>query len=486
MARGAGKSYLMSMASLLFKDDPEYNGIYFRREYGQIMAGGGLWETGMKMYPQFGAKPNIANVKFTFPSGAKVRYSHMFTENDKESHRGSQYTGIFLDELTSFSKTQVTFLMTCLRSEAQVDSFCFASTNPSNDSWVKELITWYIGDDGFPIEERCGVIRYFVVLDNEFIFGDSEEYFKETYPQAVYVTNPYTQEVTYIPPKTFTFINGTAYDNPAMLAANPKYLSELNNLPDHERLMMLHGNWNAAPKSSNYFQREWLVEVDTFPAKAKCCRAWDKAASEPSQVEMNPDYTACSPRMYMYEGLYYMVWDVHPDLYDRKDNEKSDAKDRVTGRFRLRAGERDLKILQQAVYDGKECHVIFPVDPGSAGKVEYESSAKFLVGQGIVVKKDPMPNNKSKLLRFQPFASACQNGLVRVVRSSFPNDATYNKFMTELENFTGERSTRISKDDWVDAVASSFNYISKMKTIRDFTLPTLSGNSATVLSALKF
>lgn len=486
MARGAGKSYLMTMAPLMFQDDPNYNAIFFRREYSQIMAGGGLWETAMKMYPQFGAKPNIADKKFTFPSGAKVRYSHMFTENDKESHRGAQYSSIFLDELTSFTKTQVTFLMTCLRSEAKVDSFCFASTNPQSDSWVKELITWYIGEDGFPIEERCGVIRHFVVLDNEFIFGDSEEYFKENYPDAVYVKNPYTGEIRYIPPKTFTFINGTAYDNPAMLAANPKYLSELNNLPDHERLMMLHGNWNAAPKASNYFQREWLVEVDTFPAKAKCCRAWDKAASEPSQVEPNPDYTACSPRMYMYEGLYYLVWDVHPDVYDKKDNEKKDRKDYITGRFRLRAGERDLMILRQAQHDGKECHVVFPVDPGSAGKVEYEHSAKFLTGQGFIVKKDPMPNNKSKLLRFQPFASACQNGLVRIVKSSFPNEATYNKLMMELEGFTGDRSTAHRKDDAADAIASAFNYISKMKTIRDFVLPTSVAGNTTLINTLKF
>lgn len=87
-----------------------------------------------------------------------------------------------------------------------------------------------------------------------------------------------------------------------------------------------------------------------------------------------------------------------------------------------------------------------------------------------------MPTNKSKLLRFEPFSAACQNGLVKVVRDSFPNKATYDAYMNELESFDGQRSTSMKKDDWADATASAFNYISTMKTIKDFVLP-VSGTS---------
>ena len=181
----------------------------------------------------------------------------------------------------------------------------------------------------------------------------------------------------------------------------------------------------------------------------------------------------------MYQGLYYIVWDTHPENIDPRDNEKD-----ITGRFRLRAGERDNKILQQAQHDGEKCHVIFAVDPGAAGKYEFEHSAKVLISEGFVVHKDPVPSNKSKLTRFQPFASACQNGLVKIVRSSFPNDETYNAFMKELESFDGTNSTSVKKDDWADATASAFNYISRMKTIRDFKLPPL-GNTTTLLTPVK-
>lgn len=268
------------------------------------------------------------------------------------------------------------------------------------------------------------------------------------------------------------------FDNPALVESNPRYVSELQNLPDHERDRQLWGNWYARASGSSYFQREWLVQVDTWPENAKCCRAWDKAAVEPSESNRKPDYTACSPRMYTHQGLYYIVWDVHPDTKDVNDNEAN-----IQGRFRLRSGERDLKMVRQAHHDGRECHIVLPVDPAAAGKTEFEASAKLFTKEGFVVKKDPMPNNKSKVVRFQPFAAACQNGLVRVVRSSFPNKETYDAYMKELESFDGSPSTSSRKDDWPDATASAFNYISRMRTIGDFTMPV--NGSSTLLNNLR-
>lgn len=465
-ARGSGKSYLLNMLPLKFINDPFFQGIFFRRKFAELTGAGGLWDTANEMYPQFGATSNVANLKYKFPSGADLRFSHMFTQKDMFDHRGLQYSFIGFDELDQFSKEQVTFLMTCLRSKAANDSFVVGTVNPDPDSWVLELVEWYLDDAGFPVEDKCGVIRYFVVINGDFIFADDEEWFKTNRPDSVYVTNPISGEKSYIPPKTFTFINGNIYDNPALIARNPRYLSELQNLVDHERARQLWGNWYARPTGSNYFDRKWLIEVDNYPVKAKCCRAWDKAATAPSEAYRWPDYTAGSPRIYMFEGLYYLVWDTCEQNVDEKDNEKD-----IRGRFRLRSGERDQKILKQAQHDGTDCHVIFAVDPGAAGKIEYEYAARTLTSEGFIVKPDPMPSNKSKLIRFQPFAAACENKLVRIVRSSFPNQATYDAYMKELESFDGTVSTPSKKDDWADATASGFNYISKMRTIPDFTLP---------------
>jgi phage terminase large subunit-like protein len=208
------------------------------------------------------------------------------------------------------------------------------------------------------------------------------------------------------------------------------------------------------------------VQVDSYPLKAKHCRAWDKAATLPSAVTKNPDYTAASPKIYFSEGYYYLVWDMSQEVMDEKARDKG-----ITGRFRLQAGERDLLILAQAEHDGESCHVVFATDPSASGKVEFEYTAGKMLEHGFIVKKDPMPPNRSKLVRFTPFSSACQNGLVRIVKSSFPNEATYEAYVSELESFTGERSRANRKDDWSDATASAFNYISKMKHIQDFVIP---------------
>lgn len=484
-ARGSGKSYLLNMLPLKHIKDKHFQAIFFRRQYDELIGAGGLWDTANELYPKFGAQPNITNLKYTFPAGSDIRMKHMFTEADKERHRGLQYSMVGFDEIDHFSKEQVTFLMTCLRSKAKMDSYMVGTCNPNPDSWVLDIIEWYLDDRGFPVEEKCGVIRYFVVLDGDFVFADSEEWFKE-HPEerirnSVFVTNPVSGETTYIRPKTFTFINGNVFDNPALIELNPAYVSELQNLPDHERDRQLWGNWYARPTGANFFQRDWLneVEAEEIPWLSNHCRAWDKAATQPNDNNKSPDYTACSPRFYMREGLYYMVWDMHDSIKDEKDNDKD-----VNGKFRKRSGARDLLIKRQAQHDGEDCHVIFPVDAGAAGKTEFESSAKQLIQEGFVVKSDPMPTNKSKIVRFQPFASACQNGLVHVLRSSFPNKATYDAFMKELESFDGEPSTSAKKDDWADATASAFNYISRMKTIKDFPMPK-SGGSPTLLQQFK-
>lgn len=463
-ARGAGKSELLAMLPLAHIRDPKFEGIFFRRQFGELTGAGGLWQKAGKMYPEFKAKANKSELKYYFPHGSSQRFSHMYTEDDKESHRGLQYSFIGFDEIDQFSKEQVQFLLTCLRSEANMDSFCVGTCNPDPDSWVLDIIQWYLDDKGFPDESKVGVIRYFIVLDGEFVFADSEDYFKENHPEAVFIHNRVTGEDIYIPPKKFSFIAGNVFDNPALLEINPRYLSELQNLPEHERDRQLWGNWYARPKGSNYFERDWLIPVDKVPEGAKFCRAWDKASEEPSDNYRHPDFTASIKMAKDKDGLYYIIGDFTDDNYCMVNNKT------IHGLIRKRPGERDQIIKEQSLYDGDTCIVVLPQDSAASGKAELLASTEKLVSEGLKVAKDPMPNNKGKVTKFAPFSSAAQMGLVRIVRSTFSDDS-YNYFMKMLEAFNGERSTATTKDDWPDTVASAFNYISRARTIPTPTLP---------------
>lgn len=233
-------------------------------------------------------------------------------------------------------------------------------------------------------------------------------------------------------------------------------------------------NWNARPKGASYFERGWVKDYK-LPANTTACRAYDLAATERSQVNKHPDFTAGIKMHKDRDGYFYIVGDYHEDFYD----ETTDA----YGRMCKRVGDRDNVIMKQAAYDGDEVTIIFPVDPSAAGKQVYTEMAKKFQGAGFRVKKDPMPTNKSKLTKFLPFADACENGLVRIVKSTF-TVATYEALMKELEAFNGERSSDTRKDDYADAIATAYNHLCKAKVHTAFAMPILN-NATTQLSSMR-
>lgn len=281
---------------------------------------------------------------------------------------------------------------------------------------------------------------------------------EELHPEVCWIYNPLTKEKVYAPPKTITFIGGTIFDNPALIETNPNYLSELNALPQVEKDRLLHGNWYARPEGSSHFQRKWLTVIDRVPETAIYCRAWDKAATEPSEKNQHPDYTASINMAKDRHGFYYLMGNYQEDNYDKKDCKQN----KVFGRFRERSGTRDVLIQKQAEHDGTDCTVVFSQDPGSSGVTEFTESAKKLVSEGYIVKKDPQPTQNGKLTRYLPFSSAAENGLVYIVKSTF-NPATLEAFFKENEAFDGERSSDYRKDDWPDATASAFNYLASAR-----------------------
>jgi predicted phage terminase large subunit-like protein len=460
-AAGSGKTHLMLLRPLLQIHDPKFNAIFFRRTGPQLSGAGSVWDEAKQLYSEFGARIRENDREIIFPSGAKIKFSHMEHEKNKIDHQGKQYTHVYFDEGTHFTQGQITYLMSRLRSAAEVKSSMFISCNPDPDSFIAQLIDWWLDEDGFPDKKKSGVTKYYGSVKNDIYFTDTEEEMAELYPQVCWVWNPLTEKKIYVPPKTITFIGGTIFDNPALIMANPNYLAELNALPQIEKDRLLHGNWYARPEGSSHFQRKWLTVVDRVPESAINCRAWDKAATEPSEKNTHPDYTASIRMAKDRHGFFYLIGDFQEDNYDKKDCKQN----KVLGRFRERSGRRDVLIHKQTEHDGSSCTVVFSQDPGSAGITEFTESAKKLICEGYVVKKDPMPTQSGKLTRYLPFSSAAENGLVYLVKNTF-NPATLEAFFKENEAFDGERSSDHRKDDWPDTVASAFNHLSSARTVR--------------------
>ena len=485
-SRFGGKSEIVSMIDLLFAHDPKFRSIKFRRLNDEIMGANGLWEKAENQYKFFGATPNKTDKCWTFPSGAKALYRHMFLEGDEESHRGKGYSAVCFDEINQFTWDQVKMLQTCLRSEANMNSFMVGTLNPDRSSWAMAFVEWYLDmTTGFPDLEKCGKIRHYLIIEGVPVFGPDEQFFKDNYWENVNpITNLITGERTYVRPKRFTFYFFSIFDNEIGMKMNPQYLSELNGLPEHERQSQLFGNWLSEPKGASVFSRRFLRGLDPlFPSKlpegAVCVRAWDKAYREVSEKNRYPDFTA-SIKMYKSRATseYYICGDFDEDL---KDDFKA-GEDIIYGRFRKNVGIRNEWMLQQAEHDGHDCTVVIPEESG-AGLGEWEQMRRMFMDEGFTVKGAKTGNKKGgKGLRFAVFCSAAEQGCVHILPDTFPNQATLNAYLKELEGFDPDgKSGATVKDDWVDATSDCFLSLQKVKVHKPFTLPSI--NAPTRLSA---
>lgn len=488
--RSSGKTELITMADLLFAHDTNFRSVKFRRTYKQLTRAGGLWQKAASQYKYFDAKPNKSDLKYVFPSGAEVDFSYCDNMEDAESWRGSELSLIAFDEINHHEWQQISMLQTCLRSQADMNSMMIGTCNPDEESWVYQMFLkgYYIDEEtGFPIEERNGDIRYYIIdpVTENPVFSHDLEFFEENYPHIIRPINPVTGEQMYVEPKKFCFFSLCIWDNPIAQRLNPKYVAELVALPPYKRDTQLYGCWTAKPIKNKMFRREFLrglgehpiygFETVELPSRCKTARAWDLAYTEPSQAYKYPDFTASCKIHRCSNGYYYLDGGWHPELHDPVDDKNPQ---KVLGRFRKNVGTRDEYMLKQAHYDGKNCTVILP-KAAAAGKAEFEQLKVMFVNEGFRVLGASTGNvANAKALRFSPFCSAAEQGLVFILKDTFRDEYTLELFLTELEYMEeGFKSTSKIHDDWTDAVGDCFSCLQTGRVRRPMKQSSTSDNS---------
>jgi Terminase large subunit, T4likevirus-type, N-terminal len=268
-AAGGGKTAVLLMDAMRWHFVPEYGAIIFRRTYTEITQQDGVWDQSSKFYPQLGGKANETKLKWTFPSGARISFSHLQHEKDLRSHQGAQYAFIGFDELTHFSRKEFVYLLSRNRSVSGVDPIIRASCNPDPDSWVAEFIDWFINPaTGFPNRERCGKLRYFTSDNDTFVWGDSRE---EVIEKCPHIFNDEKVKESGVDPKelirSMTFIPGTIYENRILMEKDPRYLGNLMALGEEEKSQLLDGNWKMSTGAKDLF---YLFKIeDCFNAMVK-------------------------------------------------------------------------------------------------------------------------------------------------------------------------------------------------------------------------
>ena len=245
-AAGLGKTVVLLLEYLRHIDNPEWGGVGFRRTSPQIRNQGGLWDTSMKFYPHAGGQPKDSTLEWDFPSGAKLKFSHLEYEKNIYDYQGSQIPYIFFDELTHFTEKMFFYLLTRSRSTCGVSPYVRATCNPDPDSWVAYLISWWIdADTGLPIPERDGVLRYFTRDGDNYIWGDTPE---EVISKASYFLDEIINASGLdagVFVKSITFISGSIYDNKELLSTNPQYLANLLAQDQATVSALFKGNWKV-------------------------------------------------------------------------------------------------------------------------------------------------------------------------------------------------------------------------------------------------
>ncbi|NML67616.1 hypothetical protein HHL22_20640 [Hymenobacter sp. RP-2-7] len=271
---GGGKTYALLMEASRHQYNPDFGAVVFRRSYPMIMNEGGLWDTSKALYPLVGATPREQQLDWKFPAGASVTFRHLQYERTVLDWQGSQIPLLIFDELTHFTSKQFWYMLSRNRSTCGVRPYVRASCNPDPDSWVAELIAWWIGEDGYPLPERAGRLRYFTRDGEHMVWGDTAE---EVVAKAPHL---FAGELAQTRPKSLTFIPGSIYENRKLLEVNPEYLGNLMAQDVETRAQLLEGNWKVKVDGLALFEHQRLFDLfsnhlltDTTPLRCITCDA---------------------------------------------------------------------------------------------------------------------------------------------------------------------------------------------------------------------
>jgi len=227
-----------------------------------------------------------------------------------------------------------------------------------------------------------------------------------------------------------TFIPATMDDNPIGRAKDPTYEGNLLLQVGYLRQRLRFGNWKARPTSGDFFKRHWFPIIDAAPVDlVKVVRYWDRAATEPSPENRDPDWTSGCKMGLGGDGLFYIL------DYRRE---------------RLGPHGVERLITATAAEDGPTVPIALEQDPGQAGKVEGQYLVRQLAGYTVKL----YPKRKDKVTAAGPLASQAEAGNVRMVRGLWNKDV-----LDQFENFPGK-----GHDDDIDSGSGSLSVLTLVGT----------------------
>ena len=416
---GGGKTVALLLDAARDVDVEGYAAAIFRRTSPLITHPGGLWPASWELYPALEGKPRHSpHLEWRFPSGAVVRFAHCQHEADRLQWKGAQIAMLGFDQVEEFTRAIFWYLWSRNRSTCGVRPRVRATCNPVPPDdpiggWLHELIGWWIGEDGLPIEERAGALRWFLRVRDELVWFDS--------PEAALEFRDVEGMPDTVGPTSVTFIPARLEDNPVLMEKAPSYAAKLEALSSVERARLRGGNWLVRETAGTVFDRAWFPLVDALPGHGfTAVRFWDKAGTAGGRGAETAGVKVLADHLH---GWYYVADVVHGRWGDM---------------------EREAVIRQTAEADGRGVKIRVEQEPGSGGKDSARATVRMLAGYDVRAR--PAAGQGSKVERARPLAAQSEAGNVRVLRAPWAET-----FLAQAHSFP------LGLIDVIDAAVGAFN-----------------------------
>ena len=250
-------TFLLLMAPLYDIDKSRFNAIIFRKEKDDLS---NIIRDSQTLYKGEGAyNRSKDDMTWYFNSGATLSLTYYagVYKDFKERFQGRQYAYIGIDEITQIGYPKFKYLLSTNRNACGIKNRIIGTCNPDPTSWVRKFISWWIGDDGYPIPERDGKVRYVYMKGedvNEVVWGDTRE---EVYEQCKDEIDSLWEHTWgnvndapagYTPQRMFTksvtFIRAELKYNKILVKSDPSYFANLAQQSEEQKARDLMGNWN--------------------------------------------------------------------------------------------------------------------------------------------------------------------------------------------------------------------------------------------------
>ncbi len=303
-SRGGSKTFSLLMSALYNVTDPNFRAIILRKELDDLAD---IADTSNMLFQDFGTYNRSKNdMTWNFHTGGWLKFSY---HNDDfqsfhDRFQGKQYAYIGIDEITQMAYNKFKYLITSNRNAFHYRNHVFGTCNPDPDSWVARFIDWWIGEDGFPIRERDGKIRYcFMPSDyvEDVVWGDSKEEVYEKCKTTI-LQHWKPQYERYGTPqdlfvKSVCFTEARLEDNIMLMSSDPTYLANLVNQSEEQRARDLDGNWKYKSAGDDIIK---LADIERFYENPV------QYVASPSQQP--PRYVTCDVAFEGGDQCVFILW----------------------------------------------------------------------------------------------------------------------------------------------------------------------------------